>query len=68
MPMLIGFLLGPALEEQLRRTLLISRGSFMIFVGRPFSASLLIIALLTIASAFWFWARPAFPKINIDEA
>jgi putative tricarboxylic transport membrane protein len=68
MPMLIGFLLGPALEEQLRRTLLISRGSFMIFVARPFSASLLLIALLTIAGAFWFWARSAFPKINVDEA
>jgi TctA family transporter len=43
----------PALEENLRRTVLISRGSFMIFVQRPFPALFLLIALMIVAGAFW---------------
>jgi putative tricarboxylic transport membrane protein len=56
-PMLIGFLLGPGFEENLRRTLLITRGSFVPFVQKPLSAALLLSALLITAWAFWSWAR-----------
>lgn len=37
-PILIGFVLGPMVEENLRRALLLSRGSFMVFIERPITA------------------------------
>jgi len=51
-PMLIGFVLGPMMEEFFRRAMLLSRGDPMVFVERPGSATLLGIgALLLFASA-----------------
>jgi len=49
-PMLLGYILGPMMEEFLRRALLISKGDPMVFVTRPISATLLALAavLLTI--------------------
>jgi putative tricarboxylic transport membrane protein len=49
-PLLLGLILGPMMEEYLRRALLISRGDWGVFVERPISASLLVVAvvLLTI--------------------
>jgi TctA family transporter len=44
-PLLLGFILGPMMEENLRRALLLSRGDWTTFVTRPLSASLLIAAL-----------------------
>jgi TctA family transporter len=40
-PLLLGFVLGPMMEENLRRALLISRGDFGVFITRPISATLL---------------------------
>lgn len=45
-PLLLGFILGPMMEENLRRALLLSRGDWSVFVTRPLSAGLLIAALL----------------------
>jgi TctA family transporter len=45
-PLLLGFILGPMMEEYLRRALLISRGDWSVFVTRPISASLLAVAAL----------------------
>lgn len=45
-PLLLGLILGPMMEEYLRRALLISRGDWSVFVTRPISASLLVVALL----------------------
>jgi len=45
-PLLIGFVLGPMMEEHLRRAMLLSRGDPMIFVQRPISLGLLIAAAL----------------------
>lgn len=49
-PLLLGFVLGPLMEENLRRTLLISGGSIEPLITRPISLSLLIasVALLII--------------------
>ncbi|MDO9434645.1 tripartite tricarboxylate transporter permease [Hydrogenophaga sp.] len=49
-PLLLGLILGPMMEEYLRRALLISRGDWSVFIDRPISASLLVVAvvLLTI--------------------
>ena len=47
-PLLLGVVLGPMLEENFRRALLLSRGDFSTFVTRPLSASLLLLALFLI--------------------
>ena len=47
-PLLLGFILGPMMEENLRRALLLSRGDWTTFISRPLSASLLIAALLMV--------------------
>ncbi|CAN7723803.1 tripartite tricarboxylate transporter permease [Neorhizobium tomejilense] len=49
-PMLLGFILGPMMEEHLRRALLLSRGSMTVFVERPISATMLLIALVLLAA------------------
>jgi putative tricarboxylic transport membrane protein len=43
-PLLLGFVLGPLMEEHLRRALLLSRGDLMIFVDRPVSAGFLALS------------------------
>ena len=44
--MLLGFILGPVMEEYLRRALLLSRGDWSVFLTRPLSALFLIAAVL----------------------
>jgi putative tricarboxylic transport membrane protein len=48
-PLLLGFILGPMLEEQLRRAMIVSRGDPMIFVERPISAGLLVLSVILLA-------------------
>jgi len=43
-PLLLGFILGPMMEENFRRALLLARGDFTVFVTRPLSLGLLIAA------------------------
>jgi TctA family transporter len=45
-PLLLGFILGPRLDEKLRRALLLSRGDWSVLVTRPLSAGLLAAAAL----------------------
>lgn len=45
-PLLLGLILGPLMEENLRRALLIARGDWSVFVTRPMSAVLLSMAVL----------------------
>src|SRR6187455_3236232 len=47
-PLLLGFILGPMMEENLRRALLLSRGDWSVLVTRPLSAGLLIAAALLV--------------------
>jgi TctA family transporter len=51
-PLLLGFILGPMMEENLRRALLLSRGDWSVFVTRPISVGLLLaaVALLVIVA------------------
>ena len=44
-PLILGFVLGPMMEENLRRALLISRGDPMVFVQEPISLAFLLVAL-----------------------
>ncbi|MBF9234992.1 tripartite tricarboxylate transporter permease [Microvirga alba] len=50
-PMLLGFVLGKLMEENLRRALIISRGSLATFIERPVSAGLLAVALVLLVLA-----------------
>ncbi len=45
-PLLLGFILGPMMEENLRRALLLSRGDWSVLVTRPLSATLLALSAL----------------------
>jgi putative tricarboxylic transport membrane protein len=56
-PMLLGFVLGPLMEENLRRAMLIARGDWTVFFTRPISAVLLGIAIFLLIIA-------AMPKIR----
>ncbi|MBB6561978.1 TctA family transporter [Acidovorax soli] len=54
-PLMLGFILGPMLEENFRRSMLLSRGSFEVFVNRPISGTLIgLIAL------FILWQTVSF--------
>jgi putative tricarboxylic transport membrane protein len=50
-PMLLGFVLGKLMEENLRRALVIARGDLMTFLDRPVSAVLLGIAAFLLVLA-----------------
>ncbi|AJG20459.1 tripartite tricarboxylate transporter permease [Cupriavidus basilensis] len=47
-PLLLGFVLGPMMEENFRRSLLLSRGEFSVFLTRPLSLGLLIAAAVLV--------------------
>ncbi len=49
-PMLLGFILGPMMEEFLRRALLLSKGSPAVLVTRPISATMLVLATIALIS------------------
>ena len=48
-PLVLGFILGPLMEENLRRSLVISRGDPMVFFERPISAVLLAVTVAIVA-------------------
>ncbi|VTU22355.1 tripartite tricarboxylate transporter permease [Variovorax sp. PBL-E5] len=56
-PLMLGFILGPMLEENFRRAMLLSRGSFSGFVNRPISAT-----LLSVIGAVIVWQVVAFAR------
>jgi putative tricarboxylic transport membrane protein len=60
-PVLLGFILGPLMEETLRRSLVLSRGDLLIFVNRPIPGTLLLITFGMLAWTFWAWIRRSSP-------
>ena len=61
-PLLLGFVLGPMMEENFRRALLLSRGDFTVFISRPLSMGLLIAASLLVVVV----ALPAIKKTRSE--
>ena len=49
-PLLMGFVLGPSLEENFRRSLIVADGNFAVFVQRPISLALLLLATVLLVS------------------
>jgi putative tricarboxylic transport membrane protein len=66
-PLLLGFVLGPLLEEHLRRAMIISRGDPMIFLERPISAVLLALALLSVVIAVLPSIRQKRKEVFVED-
>lgn len=62
-PLILGFILGPIFEQNLRRGLLISQGNLLTFVTRPISAAILAVgAAIVFAQLYSVWrARATAP-------
>jgi len=56
-PLMLGFILWPMLEEYFRRAMILSRGSFEVFVTRPISATLIALMVLLVAGQLFFTVR-----------
>ena len=63
-PLVLALILGPLLEDNLRQSLLISRGSFMIFLTRPISAACMLVSLIILVSS----VLRLRPKVHAAEA
>jgi len=62
-PLILGFILGPLMEENLRRAMLLSRGDPMVFLQKPISATFIVISVVLLIII----ALPALRKTR-DEA
>jgi putative tricarboxylic transport membrane protein len=63
-PLVLGYVLGPLLEINLRKALIIANGDWMFFLSRPISATILVLVVLVLASALipaWNAYRAALP-------
>ena len=59
-PIMLGFVLGPMMEENFRRALLLSRGDMAIFVERPISGTFVAISVLLLVAVTWgAWRKKA---------
>jgi putative tricarboxylic transport membrane protein len=61
-PLMLGFVLGPLMEENLRRALLLSRGDMMTFIDRPISAG-----FIAFSAAIIFWTAFAGIKRSMKS-
>ncbi|MGQ4273106.1 tripartite tricarboxylate transporter permease [Terrihabitans sp. B22-R8] len=69
-PLLLGFVLGPLLEEHLRRAMIISRGDptiFFNFSQRPISATLLVLAALALVIVFLPAVKKKREEVFVEE-
>ena len=56
-PILLGFVLGPLVEDNFRRALLLSHGDMAVFIQHPISAGFIGASTLLIAVRLFFWLR-----------
>lgn len=52
-PLLIGFILGPMLEENFRRAMVIARGDFTYFLNRPMTLTMLLLSVALLGWTVW---------------
>jgi putative tricarboxylic transport membrane protein len=65
-PLLLGFVLGRLMEENLRRALIISRGDLMTFLDRPISAGLLAVAVILLVIALLPTIRKSRDEVFVE--
>jgi TctA family transporter len=61
-PILLGFVLGPLVEENFRRTLLLSHGNMMVFLQRPISATFIAASALLVIIQLFLWFLKIYKK------
>lgn len=68
-PLLIGFILGPMVEDNLRRAMLIFRGDFWAMAERPIAGSLLFLTALLLAYTAYqiFFPKPKSIEDGINQ-
>jgi putative tricarboxylic transport membrane protein len=66
-PMILGMILGPLMEENLRRAMLIARGDPTIFITRPISAVLLAIAVTLLVLAVLPTIRKKRDEVFVED-
>jgi TctA family transporter len=68
-PILLGLVLGPMVEENFRRALLLSRGDMMVFVQRPISATFVGISACLLIGVTWSaWRSKRKSKLALPAA
>jgi putative tricarboxylic transport membrane protein len=65
-PLLLGFVLGPLMEENLRRAMLIARGDATVFLTRPISAGLLLVSLVLLVLAVLPMVRKRRDEVFVE--
>jgi putative tricarboxylic transport membrane protein len=66
-PLVLAFVLGPLLENNLRKSLILSQGDLMTFVQRPISATCLVLAALLLLSPLLPALRKKRELVALDE-
>ena len=61
-PILLGYVLGPMVEENFRRALVLSRGDLMVFIERPISAGFIAVCALLILLQVFFALKAALRR------
>ena len=67
-PVLLGFVLGPMVEENFRRALLLSRGSMLVFIQRPISAAFVGVSALLVLVQIVSYLRGTRGKLGVLSA
>jgi putative tricarboxylic transport membrane protein len=67
-PMLLGFVLGPLMEENLRRAMLIARGDPSTFITRPISGGLIAVAVLLLVVGILPMIRAKRDEVFVEES
>ena len=66
-PLVLAFVLGPLMEENLRRAMLIARGDATVFFTRPISAGLLSISILMLVLALLPMIRKRRDEVFVES-
>jgi TctA family transporter len=67
-PMILGFILGPLMEENLRRAMLLSRGDPLVFFQKPISATFLVVSIILLAIIALPNIRKRREEVFVEEA
>jgi TctA family transporter len=67
-PMILGFILGPLMEENLRRAMLLSRGDPTVFLTKPISAGFIIASVILLLIVALPALRQKRQQVFVEEA